>query len=164
MILNLVGFQVCWLGLIYWGNSFTPIALLMITAHFFFLSNKPHELLLVVCVTIIGCCVDMILALTGIFVFENTPFIPFWLMVLWVCFSSTISHSLQFLKSSIKLQIFVGAVIAPLSYIGGFKFDMVDFTYSLFTTYAVLSLIWSIFMVIIFKLETLFIRLESKYA
>jgi hypothetical protein len=164
MILNLVGFQTCWFGLVYWGNSFTPVALLMLAAHLCFISNKRHELLLVFYVTIIGCCVDMLLALTGLFVFQYSPLIPFWLIVLWGCFSSTIAHSLQFLKSSTVLQIVVGASIAPLSYIAGFKFDAVDFTYSILTTYITLSFVWSILMVIFFKLESLFIRLEATYA
>jgi hypothetical protein len=162
MLINLIGFQICWFGLIYWGNSFAPIALLLITIHLFFLSNKRQEFMLVLYVTIIGCSVDIILTFTGIFVFQYSSLIPLWLIVLWGCFSSTIAHSLQFLKSSTLIQGLVGALIAPLSYIAGYKFGAVDFTYSVLTTYLVLSITWSLLMVIFFKLNTVLIR--NKYA
>ena len=39
-IINIVGFDFAWFGLVYWGNSFIPVALLLLCLHFYFVSKK----------------------------------------------------------------------------------------------------------------------------
>lgn len=88
---------------------------------------------------------------------------PYWLVTLWFCFASTISHSLNFLQNSVLLQIVVGSLIAPLSYVAASKLNAVDFSLSLVNTFAILSLVWGLLMVIFFALKSHLIKEEARY-
>ena len=61
MLINIIGFNIAWLGLVYWGNNFILIAFLMLAIHILFLSKKHNEFLLIVAITIIGIWVDSFL-------------------------------------------------------------------------------------------------------
>jgi hypothetical protein len=156
MMINFVGFQICWLGLVLLGNSFIPVAIALLLAHISQLVNKCNELKLILTVLCIGAAIDSLLALNGVFIFDSTLVIPIWLIILWGCFAATLLHSLKFLQRSIIFQISSGAVFAPLSYVTGYKLNIVDFSYSLFTTYVILSFIWTPLMVFFFKLAAVF--------
>jgi len=158
MIVNMLGFNLAWFGLVYWGNMFIPIALIMLTIHLVLLSNNKNELRLVLLITAVGITVDSLLSFSHFFIFIESAFIPLWLVVLWACFASTISHSLSFLTHSKALQVVVGFVIAPLSYIAGEKFDAVQFSHPLLETYLILGCIWAVLFICIFFLKSLFIN------
>lgn len=163
MIVNMLGFNLAWFGLVYWGNVFVPVAVIMLVIHLFLLSNNKNEARLVLLITIIGVTVDSVLSFSHFFIFLDSGFItPLWLIVLWACFASTISHSLAFLSHSKILQVLVGFLIAPLSYIAGEKFNAVQFSYPLLETYFMLGFIWSVLFICIFFLKSLFINKESK--
>ncbi len=146
-MINLLGFNLSWFGLVYWGDIFIPISLLLLILHLYFYGHKNNELLLVLFVTMIGVFVDSLLQYFNIFIFESSFHIPLWLLTLWACFAATICHSLNFLSRSRILQILVGAFIAPLSYVAGFKLNAVDFTLSVASTYLILSGIWAILLI-----------------
>jgi hypothetical protein len=152
-VINLVGFNLSWFGLVYWGNAFIPVSLSLLMVHLYFYGRKNKELLLVSLVTLVGVMVDSSLQYVNVFVFENSLHIPLWLITLWACFAATLSHSLNFLSRHKILQLLVGALLAPLSYIAGFKFDAVDFTFSVFSTYMILSIIWGILFVTFYALK-----------
>lgn len=158
MIINILGFQICWFGLVLFGNSFVPIAISLLVIHLIFLSKGENELLLVATIVCVGGLVDSLLALSAIFVFSSSLFIPLWLIVLWACFASTITHSLSFLKKWPLLQVVAGLFIAPLSYIAGNKLNVVEFSYSPLITYLMLGVIWSVLLLLFFRLEFLLIQ------
>ncbi|MEW6998077.1 DUF2878 domain-containing protein [Colwelliaceae bacterium BS250] len=164
MIINIIGFNISWFGLVYWGNSFIPIALVLLIAHILFLSIKPNEVLLILVITFIGIGVDSFLQYFNVLIFVDVNHIPFWLMCLWACFAATICHSLRLLESSKLMQVIVGAVFAPLSYIAGYKFGVVDFGYSLFFSYLILSLIWAVLFILFFYLMSRLVKVEVSYA
>lgn len=163
VVFNLLGFDLAWFGLVYWGNTFIPISLLLLVAHFYFIAKVRGELLLIVVITVIGISVDSLLLKLGVFVFTNDSHIPYWLMMLWVCFSSTICHSLRFLAGSKILQLAVGALFAPLSYIAGHKFEVVEFGQSLTSTYLLLGLIWAVLFVLFFVLKDRLVKSEVSH-
>ena len=99
MLINMMGFNVAWFGLIYLGNSFVPVALLMLLAHFKWLSKSKNEITLVLVVSLIGISVDSLFQLTNVFIFPNNHHIPVWLVFIWLGFATTISHSLSFLAA-----------------------------------------------------------------
>ena len=131
--------------------------------HLYFYGRKNNELLLVSLVTLVGVIVDSLLQYCNVFVFENSLHIPLWLMTLWACFAATLSHSLNFLSCHKILQLLVGALLAPLSYIAGFKFDVVDFTFSMFSTYIILSIIWGILFVTFYALKESLVNSEVNH-
>jgi len=159
---NIIGFNIAWFGLVYWGNAFIPIALLMLSAHLLFFIKSYKEIFFILLISVIGIYIDSLLQYFDFFIFSEDVHIPFWLMLLWASFATTISHSLQFLRLSIWLQILAG-LFAPLSYIAGHQFEAVSFGQPIITTYFVLSLIWASLFVLFFKLQLFFIGKEVNY-
>ena len=163
IVFNLVGFNLAWFGLVYWGNNFIPFSLLLLISHLFFIAKSRNELLLIMVITFIGIFVDSLLVQFNVFIFVNGGHIPFWLMMLWACFATTICHSLRFLSGRKALQLFVGAIFAPLSYIAGYKFQAVDFGQSMISTYLLLSVIWAALFVLFFYLKDKLVEAEVSY-
>jgi hypothetical protein len=163
MMLNIVGFNFAWFGLVYWGNIFIPFSLLLLGAHLYFIAKSPSELWLILSITVIGIFIDSLLQFSTLFIFANTSHIPFWLMVLWACFAATICHSLRFLAKSKLLQLLVGGLFAPLSYIAGYQLQAVDFSLSPLITYLILSLIWALLLVLFFALKEKLVSVQVSY-
>lgn len=69
---------------------------------------------------------------------------------LWLCFTTTINHSIQLVKCSLPILIFIGVVVFPLSYLSGHKLDAVGLGYSLFHTIITWSIVWVLGILFIF--------------
>ena len=163
MLINIIGFNISWFGLVYFGNTFTPIALLIFAVHILILSNVKNELLFIAIVTAIGISVDSFLQYINFFIFSGASHIPFWLMTLWLCFASTICHSLKVLASAKLLQIAVGIIFAPLSYLAGVQLNAVELGQSITLSYAVLGLIWAHLIILFFYLRSKIVIKEVSY-
>ena len=156
MLLNLIGFNLSWFGLILLGNTFIPLSLLWLGLHFYWSANPKAEVKLVFSIALIGTLVDTLLYSAGVFIFPNGQYLPLWLITLWVAFAATIAHSLNFLTYSKLLQALIGFVFPPLSYLAGASLSVVEFGYSPLSTYFILAITWSILMVIFFQLKDIF--------
>jgi len=156
MLLNIIGFNIAWFGLILLENRFIPVVLLWIALHLYFCKQRVSEIKLIVSVSIIGITIDSILLFFDVFQFKDQLVIPLWLMMLWVAFAATMAHSLQFLSRSKILQLIVGSIFPPLSYIAGESLTSMTFRFEVFTTYLILAAIWSILMVLFFQLKRTF--------
>jgi hypothetical protein len=154
MLINIIGFNLSWFGLIYWGNNFIPFAFILIVAHLFFQSKNAKELILILLISAIGISVDSILQQLNVFIFPNAEHIPFWLMMLWTSFAATICHSLHFLAPSKLMQFILGGLISPLSYIAGHNLMAVEFGYSMQITYVSLALVWGGLFILFFYTKT----------
>ena len=163
MLINIIGFNLSWFGLVYWGNNFIPFTFALLIAHLFFQSKNHKELLLILIISVIGISVDSLLQQLNVFIFLEPSHIPLWLVMLWASFAATICHSLRFLESSKLLQLAVGGLVSPLSYIAGYKFMAVDFGYSILITYLILALIWAGLFVLFFYLKSKIIKVEINY-
>lgn len=162
-MINLIGFNVSWFGLVYWGNAFIPISLSLLLIHLYFYGRKNHELRLVLIITLLGVFVDSLLQYFTVFVFENNTHIPLWLITLWACFAATICHSLNFLSRHKALQLLVGGLLAPLSYIAGYKLNAVDFTLPISMTYLILSFIWAVMFICFYALKDTLVNKEVSH-
>ncbi|WP_111978180.1 DUF2878 domain-containing protein [Algibacillus agarilyticus] len=157
MILNIIGFQICWFGLLYWENAFIPIAMVLVAFHLIFYAKKYSEWLLILSVTLLGILVDSALYYFEFYIFNNeSRYIPIWLGVMWACFACTLCHSLSFLKSSKYLQVGIGGGLAPFSYIAASQFDAVTLGYELVIMYGVLAVIWSVLFLLFYYLSAQF--------
>jgi cation transport ATPase len=151
MLLNVIGFNLSWFGLILIGNEFIPLALVFLCSHFYQVKQKKCELKLVFTVAILGIFVDFLLVYNGLYSFNNQV-LPVWLMVLWACFAATITTSLSFLKSSILFQISAGALLAPISYLAAANLSVITFNYSTLIVFITLAFFWAPLMVLFFYL------------
>lgn len=163
MWINLLLFNISWFGLILVGDNFIPITLCWLAFHFATVKHKTREILMVAIISIIGITLDSLLYYFQVFQFETGRFIPFWLMVLWLGFSATVAHSLLFLEKSKMLQFVVGGVFAPLSYIAGYNFGVVNFGHPVLITYFLLSMIWAPLMVLFYFIYSTLVSKENAY-
>jgi hypothetical protein len=158
MLLNLIGFNISWFGLILLGNTFIPFTLFWIGIHIYCCKQWLNELKLIISVTLIGIFVDSTLSFFDVLLFSEQllttlGLIPLWLITLWAAFASTIAHSLQFLAPSKILQFTMGFIFPPLSYIGGYSLLPINFGHDLLMTYFILAPIWGVLMVLFFYLK-----------
>lgn len=151
MLINIIGFNLSWFGLVLFGTPFVPITLCWLAVHIAQSQNGWKELSLIFTVTAIGVFTDSMLVQFGIFYFPHDNIIPLWLVTLWASFAATIGHSLAFLKKSIYLQIIAGAIFAPLSYLAGASFSAVVLPKGNLITALVLAAVWPCLMVIFYK-------------
>ncbi|MBB6543262.1 DUF2878 domain-containing protein [Thalassotalea piscium] len=158
-MINIIGFNFVWFGLVFWGNTFIPFALLILFLHLACISKIKNEGVIIISITLIGVFTDLMLAYVGVFIFEESNQIPLWLIVLWSCFAATICHGLSFLKESKLYQALAGGFIAPLSYLAGYHLQVVDFSYSLIATYVTLSIIWAGLFILFFYFSAYFIKI-----
>ncbi len=157
---NLVCFNIAWLGLVFIGNPFIPVAIFLFGTQLWFFSTEKSDFALIFMVAVIGITLDFSLVYTGVFTFPDTEYIPFWLITLWFCFASTIRLSLDFLAKSIWLQFFMGTCFAPLSYIAGAKANVVYLSPSISMSYLLLAVLWGPLMLVFFALSR-WLKIES---
>lgn len=156
MLLNLLGFNLSWFGLILFGNIFIPFSLLWLGLHLYWCEHLKCEVKLMLSIVLIGTLVDTLLFSANILIFSNPHFIPFWLITLWAAFAATVAHSLQFLAHSTILQSLIGFIFPPLSYLGGASLSAVDLGYSQLATFFILAPVWSVLVVLFFHLKEIF--------
>lgn len=141
-----------WFGLILLGNIFIPVAAMLLFFHLHYYAHR-NELALIFVIAAIGVLLDSLLVYKNIFIFPESNQLPFWLITLWFCFAATVRHSLGFLARSKVLQCLIGAIFAPLSYLAGAKFSVVNITPSFELSYLLLACLWGPLMVLIFSLS-----------
>lgn len=164
MLINMLGFNIAWFGLIFLGNHFVPIALLMLLAHLKWCITNKSELKLILIITLIGVCIDSLFQLTNVFIFASDTHIPLWLIFVWSGFATTLNHSLAFLANHKSLQILAGLVVAPLSYRSGEVFGAVEFGASYLTTHLILGITWALLFLLFFLLKSHFNNKEISNA
>jgi len=159
---NIIGFNISWFGLVYVGNSFIPLCVIFLYFHYRFLVKNNSERLFMLTIWVIGIVVDSLLMYLNVFIFVENYHLPFWLIMLWGCFSTTLCHSLKFIGSSIWFQIIAG-FIAPFSYLAGYKLGAVQFSESLMFTYLILMIIWAVLFILFFALKSTFLDKEHRH-
>lgn len=163
MLLNIIGFNISWFGLVLIGNHFIPFVLCWLVFHIYFSKKSLAECKLILSVTTIGILVDSTLLFFDVLLFNEHWLIPFWLIMLWAAFAATIAHSLNILAWSKTLQFCIGFIFPPLSYLAGSSLSSVEFGYSLVTTYFIFAFIWAGLMMLFFYLKKIFYSQEAVY-
>lgn len=127
----------------------------LIIAHILFVGESLTELAVVLVTALAGIITDSLLALFGVYIFSGSgqflP-IPFWLILLWFAFASTLRHSLAYLSKHYRLAAGLGAVGGTLSYVAGMKLQAVTFGLAFYPTVLLLACIWACLMPVIFLL------------
>ena len=121
--LNIIIFNLLWLGLVLGRDSLihlTVPSLLIYLACLLRIGDlKVHQILLP---AIIGIMIDMSLTFFGIFIFPDSSLIvPFWLILLWINFSTTITLSLSFIGKNKLIAFGLGATALPFNYTVGVR-------------------------------------------
>lgn len=152
-IINFILFQIGWFACILSSAANYPlygvlVASLVIGYHLYCARQPLNEIYLILTAMLIGTVWDSLLVglslldySTGMLV-PNTA--PYWIVVMWALFATTINVSLRWLKDKYSIAILLGAVAGPLAYYGGARMGAVNFVD---TTSALIALAigWAIF-------------------
>ena len=153
--LNIIVFNLLWIGLVLGRDSLIhltlPSLLIYIASLLRIGDLKIHQILLPAA---IGITIDSSLTFFGIFIFpDSSLIIPFWLIVLWINFSTTITLSLSFIGKSKLVAFGLGATALPFNYTVGERLGAVTFGESYLFSILVLVLVWSVSFPILFMVS-----------
>mgnify|MGYP006268675081 CR=1 FL=1 len=137
LIWNILAFQITWFSIalsiandLYWPGI--SCASIFILSH---LIHHPHpldEIKLIARVTVIGVILDSALLFAKFIEFKQAnayglDFItPWWMIILWLCFGSTISTSLAWLKNKLILSGICGGIGGVCAYWGGYQLGAIS--------------------------------------
>ena len=172
-IINLILFQFSWwacvLGTANGLNYIGPLFMfLFLVLHLFYLNPNFQETKFVIFIALIGTLVDTGLAGTGLISYEgiytqNTRYLaPLWITSMWAGFAATVNHSMYWLNNRSISGFLLGAIFGPLSYLTGYKFDVIHFHTSILNISLILAITWGISIVIIFKINSKIIDIQGK--
>ena len=153
--LNIIIFNLLWLGLVLGRDSLIHLTLPSLLIYLACLLRigdlKVHQILLPAA---IGITIDSSLTFFGIFIFpDSSLIIPFWLIVLWINFSTTITLSLSFIGKSKLVAFGHGATALPFNYTVGERLGAVTFGEPYLFSILVLVLVWSVSFPILFMVS-----------
>ena len=153
--LNIIIFNLLWLGLVLGRDSLIHLTLPSLLIYLACLLRigdlKVHQILLPAA---IGITIDSSLTFFGIFIFpDSSLIIPFWLIVLWINFSTTITLSLSFIGKSKLVAFGLGATALPFNYTVGERLGAVTFGEPYLFSILVLVLVWSVSFPILFMVS-----------
>jgi hypothetical protein len=155
-ILNMIGFQLCWWSIAIYKEKSIFIVVLLLFAHFIFLKkNKLKELIFVLSISSLGITCDTLMYNLNFFYFSDytnlhVTIIPFWLILLWFAFASTLNHSLDWLFKSRSMAFAIGGLGGALSYIAAANLGALKFNLSNPYVFTILFFVWGI-LFLIFK-------------
>ncbi|RMA80999.1 DUF2878 domain-containing protein [Umboniibacter marinipuniceus] len=146
---ELAWFNATWASLVF-GHQALPwlgpgLALLGLT----FISIR-NQLRSVLVLALIGCAIDQSLTALGLFSFaggsEDLRLIPYWLVVLWFCFSATLHSSLAWLvEKPVVITVVAFGISGPFSYWVAFKAGAYSLPHGLEVSVLILGLVWAFF-------------------
>ena len=152
---NIIIFNLLWVGLVLGRESLIHITFPSLLIYLICLLRigdlKVHQILLP---AIIGIMIDMSLTFFGIFIFPDSSLIvPFWLILLWINFSTTITLSLSFIGKNKLVAFGLGATALPFNYTVGERLGAVTFGEPYLFSILILALIWSVSFPILFMVS-----------
>ena len=150
--LNIIVFNLLWLGLVLGRESLIYLTLPSLLIYLACLLRigdlKVHQILLPAA---IGITIDSSLTFFGIFIFpESSLIIPFWLIILWINFSTTLTLSLSFISKNKLVAFGLGATALPFNYTVGERLGAVTFGDPYLFSILILALVWSVSFPILF--------------
>ena len=148
---QLVLFQSLWLISVIGQNDWILIAATILILHMVFTPGLRQDLRIIP-LALIGITIDAILTLSGVFSFST---FPYWLVFLWLGFTLSLGHSLEWLKNiPVAVLIPLGAIMGSASYLSGWKLEAVEMPLGATSTAILLALVWAFLLPIMLKLDT----------
>jgi hypothetical protein len=128
-VINFVIFELAWLAAVSGGAAGRGLlgslpALLTVMIHLAFNRTQwKQEVALVAGVTVLGLLVESAFLALGLITYSGTApgqiLPPLWILALWFAFATLPNSSLSWLHGRWLLQVGLGAVFGPLSYLAG---------------------------------------------
>lgn len=160
-IVNFILFQVGWLACVLSAaKGFPLLGVVVASGIVIFHLWRAHlplaEVKLILLALLIGAVWDSILVWQGLLIYQQgmlLPFLaPYWIIVMWALFATTLNVSLRWLKGRLLFAIIFGAIGGPLAYYAGQRLGAVEFSE---TIYALSALLvgWAVFTPLLMMLS-----------
>ncbi|MCO7226919.1 DUF2878 domain-containing protein [Pleionea sp. CnH1-48] len=148
LLSNFTAFQLGWLACAFWHDTRSVVVTAMLLMWLYHSEpwSKVRIFITIQC-AVIGIFVDSILSYLGVLSFSPVFFLlPFWLVLLWFLFSSTLTISLDWLMRRPVYAFIAGSVFGPAAYWAGAQFEALQVAGEL--GYPILSIVWALLMLV----------------
>jgi hypothetical protein len=151
-IINNISYQLIWwasvLGAIF-GYPFIGfwVMIPVLLIHFMLISKNKREIYLLLFAALAGTAMDTLLNVfdivqyAGTFTFAHW-LAPIWITSMWIGFSMTVNHSLNWLANRKLLALFLGMVFGPMAYFAGQRYGAVELYSPNYLPLIILSVLW----------------------
>lgn len=121
VVVNAILFQLAWFSLVMDKILLGSLCVTAMMAHVIWQAKHTYRVLIFLCCVVsLGVISDTGLSMLSVYEFQNTtldfPFIPIWLVLLWIGFALTLNLALNWLVSQLKFSLILFSVFGPLSY------------------------------------------------
>ena len=146
ILYNAIVFNIAWFVCILGGSLYAvPFAFVVIGIHLAFFSNNKTEIALIVVVLLLGVVVESVFIRAGLLIPpDGSLWPPLWLICLWGFFATTLNHSLRWFQSHLPVALIMGAVSAPLTYLGGTRLNDFSMREPLILTLVSMGVVWCV--------------------
>lgn len=161
-LFNFILFQASWFAAILGGAAGWAVAgavpgVLTAVVHLgFFKGARLREAGVILAVTLLGLLIETGFMAGGVITYAGTVsgqiLPPVWILAMWLAFGTLPNASLNWLSGRWKLQVFLGAVLGPLSYLGGARLGAATLPDPAISSLAAIGLGWALAMPVIFLL------------
>ncbi len=155
LFLTLTGYQLTWLACVF-GESifFNPVlgiyvGVIFLILYFYFNNHKIKYIKTSLAIAIPGYLFDTLMVYFHIYEFNtNATFgtLPYWMIFLWLSFSTLFDEILVFFKKFKLLGIAISSIIGPITYYLGKPIGVISISNEILFV-SLMVLFWSILMI-----------------
>lgn len=155
IIINVIGFYICWWLTIYGAVSqfyyIGPLATsIFIIIHLNKVANHKKEDIFLLISFFLGIFIESLLLNLNIIIHKGVlveyKIAPLWAVSLWLCFATTLLHSFKWLSKRYIVSSLLGLLSAPMIYFSMYSLDVVDFGVSKMFVILFTSILWALFI------------------
>ncbi|MDC2979268.1 DUF2878 domain-containing protein [Pelagibacteraceae bacterium] len=153
---TLTGYQLTWLACVFGENKYSNpylgifVGIFFLALYFYINQNKYKFLKLSLLISIPGYFFDTLMVYSNIYQFNsaiNFLYLPYWMIILWLSFSTLFDEILIFLKRYKILAILLSAILGPFTYylgepIGVISINNINLFFIFMTLFWVLLMIY----------------------
>lgn len=135
-IINLLFFKAGWAASVLGAAASIPTAAIaaaagVVSFHLWCSENVRGEVLLLMCAASIGLIWESALIWIGLINYDTGFFAPglapYWIVAMWLLFATTLNVSMRWLRRSVLVASFAGAIGGPLAFLAGERMGAVSF-------------------------------------
>jgi len=163
VLLNFILFQIGWFACVLSAADNKPmlgvtVAFVIVAIHVFMAKQKQHEVVLIISAMLTGLIWDSLLVWQNWIDYPSgmlhTNLAPYWIVIMWALFSTTLNVSLAWLKHKLLLAAVLGALAGPLAYYAGYKLNALQFN-DINTALVALAIGWALFTPMLMRLSVI---------
>lgn len=146
LVVNVLIYQIVWFLCVFKGDGGALLSLGLLVGHLLWSPLRKADLQMMFILLFAGLVIDGAISYGGLVSYrvDGAP-IPFWLAVIWLALAILPNHSLRWLKGRPLLSSLFAAVGGPLAYWAGVKAGSATFNATLFSSLALLAVVWALF-------------------